>query len=71
MLRAPSRFGFQALPVAEDGSDREHVAAAAVAQDAVLGRDIAFDRELVPFLGVADIVDRDVVVLAPEERTPV
>src|SRR5205823_10625329 len=29
--------------------------------------DIALDRELVPFLGVADIIDGDVVVLAPEE----
>ena len=39
-----------------------------VAQQAVLAGDVAVDRQLVPFLGVADIVDRDVVVLAPEER---
>src|ERR1700687_3928124 len=31
------------------------------------GRDVAFDCELVPCLGMADIVNRDVVVLAPEE----
>ena len=38
------------------------------AQQAVLAGDVAVDRQLVPFLGMADIVDRDVVVLAPEER---
>src|SRR4029077_3258209 len=48
------------------GSERAPLAL--VAQQAVLGRDVAFDRDFVPTLGMTDIVDRDVVVLAPEER---
>src|SRR5205085_8349683 len=39
-----------------------------VAQQAVLGRNVALYRDLVPLLGMADIVDRSVVVLAPEKR---
>ena len=33
-----------------------------------LAGDVAFDLERVPAFGMADIVDRDVVMLAPEER---
>ena len=41
------------------------------AHQAILAGNIALDVELVPFLGMADIVDRNVVVLAPEERNGV
>src|SRR5690606_37103394 len=39
-----------------------------VAHQAVAAGDVAVDLDRVPFLGVADIVDRHVVMLAPEER---
>src|SRR5436305_2014984 len=61
-------LGFEILLVAEDRCNCENFAVAAVAQDAILVADLARDRDVIPFLGVADIVDRDVVVLAPEER---
>ena len=51
-----------------DRGGGERASAELVAHQAVLAGDVAVDRELVPFLGVTDIVDRDVVVLAPEER---
>ena len=38
------------------------------AHQAIPAGDIALDGELVPLLGMADVVDRNVVVLAPEER---
>src|SRR5438876_3011976 len=61
-------FGLEALDIAEDRGDRQHAAVAAVANEAILRRDVAVDRQVIPRLGVADIVDRHVVVLAPEER---
>src|SRR6185503_7213063 len=61
-------FGFEALPVAEDRRNGEDLAAAPIAQDAVLVRNVALDRDVVPFLRMPDIADRNVVVLAPEKR---
>ena len=61
------KLRLQAFEVAEDRRDREHAPVALEPQAAVLAGDIAVDREVVPLLGMADIVDRDVVVLAPEE----
>src|SRR5690348_5201131 len=60
-------LGLQVLDVPEDGCDSESATVLLEAQETVFGSDVALDRELVPFLGMADIVDRDVVVLAPEE----
>src|SRR3954447_12639797 len=45
-------LGLQALLVAEDRGDRQRLAAAAVAQHAVLAGDVALDREVVPLLGM-------------------
>src|ERR1700690_348419 len=60
-------FGFEAREIAEDRGDRKRASGATHAHQAVLARDIAFDGEFVPLLGVAHIVDGHVVVLAPEE----
>src|SRR5215212_1024523 len=61
-------LSLQVFLVAVDRGDGQNLAAAAVAQDAVLGRDVAVDRDVVPLLGVADVADRGVVMVAPEER---
>src|ERR1700678_110672 len=60
-------FGFEAREIAEDRGHRKRASGPTHAQQAVLARDIAFDGEFVPLLGVAHIVDGHVVVLAPEE----
>src|ERR1700722_16379754 len=62
------KLGPKRLQVAEYRSDGEHAPAAFVAQQAILGVDIALDRYFVPLFRMADIVDGNVVVLAPEER---
>src|SRR5476649_2743424 len=62
------RFGFQTVQVAEQGRHRQRVAAAPETDQAVLGHKVAFDGELVPAFGMADIIDGDVIVLTPEER---
>src|SRR6185437_5802805 len=62
------RFRLEALEVAINGSDGERAAVAHIAHDAVALGDVAVDCYLVPTFGVSDVVDRNVVVLAPEER---
>jgi len=61
-------LGFEARQVARDRSDRERPPAAFVANEAILSGDAAVDYDFVPLFGVTDVVDLDVVVLAPEER---
>src|SRR5262249_28434653 len=61
-------FGPEAFDITIDRGDCQHPAVALIAQQAVPRRDIAVDRQVVPLFGVADVVDRNVVVLAPEER---
>jgi len=58
----------KAFNVAEDRSDGEHAPIALEPQETVFARDVTVDRDLVPLLGVTDIVDRDVVMLTPEKR---
>src|ERR1700736_1820998 len=60
-------FGLEAFDVTIDRGDREHTPIALIAQQAILRHDIAVDRQFVPFLGVADVVYRDIIVLTPEE----
>src|SRR5271155_3970260 len=60
-------LGFEALSVAEDRGRGEGLSVSLVSKEAILLGDIALDRDLVPSLGMADVVDRDVVMLAPEE----
>src|ERR1700742_5014116 len=52
--------GLEAVDIAIDRRHRERLAAAPVAQHAILAHHVAVDRDLVPLLGVADIVDRHV-----------
>src|ERR1044071_4927198 len=61
-------FGFQTLLVAEQACHGQHIAAPAEADQPIPRLEIAFHRQRVPALGMADIVDRDVVMLTPEER---
>src|SRR5262249_31524902 len=73
-LRSPGpgllhrQLGLEAVEIAIDRSNGEHAAVAAIAQQAVLRLDVALDRDRVPALGMTDIIDRHVIVLAPEER---
>ncbi len=69
LLALQAHLGFQALQVAEDRSDSERAPLALEAGEAVFVGDASLDREFVPPLRVTDVVDRDVVVLAPEERS--
>src|SRR5687767_224607 len=61
-------LGLKAFDVLEDGCGSQHPSVALEPQEAVPSGYVAVDRDLVPSLGMTDIVDRDVVVLAPEER---
>ena len=54
--------------VSKDGSNRQCSPAAFEPQNAILAGYVAFNCNFIPTLRVADIVDRDVVVLAPKER---
>src|SRR5215475_3381925 len=56
------------IDVAEDRGHRQHLAITTIAYQAVACFDVALDLEIGPRLGVPDVVDRRVVVLAPEER---
>src|SRR5262245_41607470 len=58
----------KARKVAIDRSDSQHAAILAVFDEAVSPRNAAIDPDLIPLLGMTDIVDRNVVVLAREER---
>ena len=57
-------LGLEAFEVTEDRGDGEHAPIALEPQDTVLRGNITLNRELIPLIGMADIVDRDVVVLA-------
>src|SRR6202012_3414530 len=58
----------EALEIAPHCRHREHPALAEIRDACVALRETAVDLDLVPSIGVADVVDRNVVVLAPEER---
>src|SRR5271166_3497086 len=64
-----AHLGFQALLVAEDRSDSERASVELETGETILAGDASLDREFVPPLRMTDVVDRDVVVLAPEERS--
>ena len=68
--QAPSfeiHLRFEALRVAEDRGDGERSSATLVANKTILGGDVALDSDLVPSLGMTDVIDRDVVMRAPEK----
>src|SRR3569833_503892 len=62
------RRRFQADGIAEDRSDRQRLAVEFIFEKTIVRRDLTVDNDLVPCLGMADIVDRNIVVLAPGER---
>src|SRR5215472_10538068 len=62
------RLLLEIIDVAEDRGDREHLAVATITHEAVACFDVALNVEIVPRLGMPDVVDRHVVMLAPEER---
>src|SRR6185437_3398081 len=61
-------FGLKAGEVAVDRGNGEHAALVPVLQQAIPRGDVTVDHDLVPFFGVADIVDRHVIMLTPEKR---
>src|SRR5687768_9750171 len=61
-------LGSEAHAVAEDRRHRERAAAGAVGHRAISRRDVALDLHAVPARRMSDVGDRDVVMLAPEER---
>src|ERR1700724_4137800 len=61
------KLGLEACDIAVNRGDRQQLALAPVAQQAIAPRDVAVDGDLVPFFGMADVINRHVVMLAPEE----
>src|SRR5262249_61498064 len=61
------RLFLEVVEIAIDRGDRQHLAIAAITDQTVACLDDALDVDSVPFLRVTDIIDGDVVVLAPEE----
>src|SRR5579872_299375 len=61
-------LGIETGDVAVDRGHREHAPAVLVEDQAVLRADIAVNGDFIPLFGVTDIIDRHVVMLAPEER---
>ena len=57
----------QILQVAEDRSDRARASTLPIADETIPAWDASIDRYLVPLLCMADVVNRNVVVLAPKE----
>src|SRR5262249_55679354 len=70
-VASPSVFHRRLLPeiidVAEDRGHRDAFAFATLAYQAVACLDVALNVEIVPPLGMPDVVDWHVVVLAPKE----
>ena len=61
-------LGLKTFKVAKDRGDCGHTSVALKAEEAVFAHHISVDQDLVPRLRVTDIIDRDIVVLAPEKR---
>src|SRR3569623_386102 len=59
---------FEAVGVAEDRSHRQRLAVELVFKQAIVRRDLAMHDDLIPLFRMADIIDRNIVMLAPEER---
>src|SRR5262249_11907430 len=62
------RLLLEIIDVAEDRGDREHLAVTTITHEAVAQFDVALNIEIVPRHAMPDVVDRHVVMLAPEER---
>src|ERR1700687_5061749 len=66
-LALQTHLGLKAVKIAEDRGDREGAPRTAHAHQAVLAGNITLDDKIVPPLGMTDVVDGNVVVLAPEK----
>src|SRR5262245_39766497 len=62
------RLALKTLQVAENGCGGQCFSIAPIAQETIASLDIALDVDLIPPFRMADVIDRHVVVLAPEER---
>src|SRR3984893_8560230 len=61
-------FGGEAVAITTDRQHRQFAAALLVRHRAVLRRKASVDLDAVPFRGVPDIVELQIVLLGPEER---
>ena len=61
-------FGVQTILIAIDARDGEGTTLLAEPNDNIACRWITIHRDIIPLLGVTNIVDRYVVVVTPEER---
>ena len=61
-------FSLKAFEIAKDRSDRTHSPVALEAKHTVFVHDVAFGHNLVPCLRMTNIVNWDIVMLAPEKR---
>jgi hypothetical protein len=61
-------LGLEAFKISKDRSNSTHSAIALEAENTVFAHDVAFNHELVPSLRMTNIVDWNVVMLAPEKR---
>src|SRR5262249_48129735 len=64
----PFRSRREAFAIARDRRQRQRAAAEDARHRAIARVERAVDLDGIPFFGVADVFDLDVVVLAPEER---
>src|SRR5260370_22832500 len=62
------QFFLEIVEIAENRGHRQNLSVTTIARQAVPLVDTAFDIELTPLLRVSDVIDRTVIVLAPEER---
>jgi hypothetical protein len=61
-------LGLKTLEVAKNRGHSRHTSVALKAEKAVFLHDVAVNLDFVPSLHVTDIVDWNIIVLAPEER---
>src|SRR3954447_7618404 len=60
-------FGLQAVSISGDRRNRDDPSTLQIFDQTIPRRDVADDLGRLPFSGVTDIVDRDIIVQAPEE----
>ena len=60
-------LGSKAFKVAIDRDDGSHAPIALETEEAVFAHDVAVYNDVIPFLGMTHIIDRNIVMLAPEE----
>ncbi len=61
-------FGGEAVAITPDRQHRQFAAALPVSHRAVLRRKASIDLDPVPFRGMSDVIEQQIVLLGPEER---